>query len=259
MTLPPLANWTNTRDGLHRAAQVVGAVRAAVAEPEPNWVHLGLVPVSHGLTTGALPSVGELVLDFTALAILYHPPQKEPARFELAEHNQPSLADAVERGLAAAGHSVKLNREKLTSDAVIKIDPQQAADYAHVLYRLFETFKRFRASLPGVKTPAIVWPHGFDLSFLWFTTEQASEDAPHMAFGFSPGSGDPDRPYIYTYVYPVPDELTDHRLPPFTRWHTQGWTGTVTAYDDLAGRKSPETAVEETLRTLYDTLAPTLR
>ena len=259
MSLPGLKDWKNTCEALHQASQVIGAVRAAAVVPEPNWIHLGLHVLPQGLTTGMLPSVGELVLDFTTLTILYQPPENDPAGFALAQHSQQSLADAVEQGLAAFGQPVTLKRDKLAGKTVFDLDPRQAADYANVLYRFSEMFKRFRASLPGTKTPAIVWPHGFDLSFLWFATDRASEEAPHMAFGFSPGSAGLDRPYIYTYVYPLPENLTSYELLPHTRWHTQGWTGTVTAYDDLISQQNPETVIEEILHTLHRTLAPALR
>lgn len=259
MSLPTLSDWNTTREGLHQASQVIGAVRAAVAAPEPNWTHLGLTVLPQGLSTGKLPSVGELVLEFTTLTIVYHPPDHDPAGFALALHTQRSLADAVEQGVAALGHPVALPRDRLTGETVFDFDPRLAADYARVLHSVSETFKRFRASLPGPKTPAIVWPHGFDLSFLWFATDQASEEAPHMAYGFSPGSAGLDRPYIYTYIYPLPENVTGYALPPHARWHTQGWTGTVTAYDDLVNQQSPEAVIEQTLRTLHETLAPALR
>ncbi|HVO71231.1 MAG TPA: DUF5996 family protein [Aggregatilineaceae bacterium] len=258
MSLPALTGWAKTRTGLHQAAQVIGAVRAAVARPEPNWSHLGLRVVPHGLTTGALASVGELVLDFLALTILYSPLDHAPASFSLLRHTQRSLADVVERGLSASGHPVVLKRDKITGEATLDFDPSLAADYARVLYLLAGIFQAFREGLPGEKSPLVVWPHGFDLSFLWFATDVAREEGPHMAFGFSPGSSGLDRPYIYSYVYPLPAGLTDHDLPPLTRWHTEGWTGTVTEYDDLVVADDAAAVVADILHRLYAILTPTL-
>jgi hypothetical protein len=258
MPLPALSGWEDTRAALHRAAQVIGAARATVATPEPNWTHLGLRVVPRGLSTGPLPAVGDLVLDFPKLAVVYHSPEGKSVTFALGRHTQKSLADAVENGLMASGHPISLKRDQISDDAMPAADLVLAADYAHVLYVLFETFGEFRAELPGQKSPLIVWPHGFDLSFLWFATGDASEEAPHMAFGFSPGSPGLDRPYIYSYVYPIPEGLTDHELPALTRWHTEGWTGTVIAYDDLAGTDDAAAVVAATLRVLYTSLSPTL-
>jgi hypothetical protein len=259
MPLPALSNWGTTRTALHQAAQVVGAVRAAVAAPEPNWAHLGLRVLPEGLTTGVLPAIGELVLDFRTLTILYKPTNQHQVGFALAQHSQISLADAVENTLNALGHSTALKRDKITSDTVFDMDADTAADYARVLFLLHEILRSFRESLPGEKSRLVVWPHGFDMSFLWFASEVTSEQAPHMAFGFSPYSAGLERPYLYTYAYPVPDGLTDLALPDQTSWHTDGWTGTVTPYDALVDEPDPVTAIETLLRHLFTQVSLLLR
>jgi hypothetical protein len=199
-----------------------------------------------------------LALDFAAGAILYTPPDREPAGFALIQHTQRSLANAVEAGLSALGHPVTFRRDKLAGDAVLAVDPDQAAGYARALYTIADTIARFRATLPGETSPLIVWPHGFDLSFLWFATERASEDAPHMAFGFSPYSAGLARPYFYTYAYPVPEGMLNLRLPPLTRWQTEGWTGTVTAYDDLTAMPDFAVTIVHIFRAMYLGVAPLL-
>lgn len=259
MTLPALAEWGNTRLNLHQAAQVIGAVRAAVAEPEPNWGHLGLRVVPDGLTTGVLPGVGEMLLDFKTLAVLYKPGSQDPVEFTLARYSQVTLADAVEQTLDALDHPVTLKRNKITGTSLWEIKADLAADYARVLFLFFETLRRFRESLPGEKSRLVVWPHGFDLSFLWFAADKTSEQGPHMAFGFSPGSAGLERPYVYTYAYPVPEGLTRLALPPRTRWHTAGWTGTITEYDRLVAEPDPATVIEGVLREIFDRVSPRLR
>jgi hypothetical protein len=258
MAFPKLTNWATTRTALHQAAQVVGAVRAAVAAPEPNWAHLGLRVVPEGLTTGAL-TIGELILDFRALTILYNPTNQDRVGFPLTQHSQKSLADAVENALTRLGHPTALKRDKITGDAVFDMDTEIAADYARVLFLLHEVFRAFREGLPGEKSQLVIWPHGFDLSFLWFATDVTTEQAPHMAFGFSPYSAGLERPYLYTYAYPIPDGLTDLELPDHTIWHTQGWTGTVTHYDALITEPDPVRVIEAILRQLFTRVSPLLR
>ncbi len=254
MPLPSLTNWTPTRTGLHQAAQVIGGVRAANAAPESNYTHLGLHVIPRGLTTGALPPGVELVLDFARRSILIESGQNT-TEIALAGQTQHTLADAV----AAALAPIPLQRSKITGQEVLEIDAQQAADYALVLHRVAESLRRVRDSLPGQKSPVVVWPHGFDLSFLWFATATAREEAPHMAFGFSPYSAGLERPYLYTYPYPVPDRLTEHPLPPLTRWQTAGWTGTITEYEAWRTTDQPDAVIEATWRALFQTISPLLR
>ena len=258
MQLPFLFEWTSTRQSLHQAAQVVGAVRAAIAEPEPNWTHLGLRVVPNGLTTGKLPDFGTLTLDFVIQSILFDPPDRDPVGFSLARHTQITLAKAVAQGLEDLGYPVALNYDKLTGEGSFDINPVPATDYAKILVAMDSILGDFRTSLPGEKSRLIVWSHGFDLAFLWFATEDATEEAPHMGFGFSPHSAGLDRPYLYTYPYPVPDDVTDLNLPPITRWYTESWTGTITDYDQVIRQQDSIALIEDVLQTMFDTLSPLL-
>src|SRR5919109_78870 len=76
------------------------------------------------------------------------------------------------------------NPRELTNDAPLLIDAHASADYAQALDRVFTATARFRARLTGLQTPIVVWPEHFDLSFLWFATERATDEFPHMNFGF---------------------------------------------------------------------------
>lgn len=258
MYLPVLANWTPTRTSLHQATQVIGAIRASVASPQPNFVHLGLTVVPEGLTTGTLPTLGELILDFHSLVVLYKPLDQEPVGFSLVQHSQRSLTDAINNALTAMGHPINLERSRLGDEAIFDINPPVAAGYARALALFAAMFERLHSSLPGPKTPVIVWPHGFDLSFLWFATDEASEKAPHIGFGFSPSSEGLDRPYIYSYPFPLPADVTSLPLPPLARWHTGNWTGTVIDYDRLLDMAEPDQVAEKALREIYETVAPRL-
>ncbi len=97
MPLPALANWDNTRTGLHQAAQVVGAIRKIDATPLPNYLHLALEVVPQGVTSGSLaPSVGgELVLNFAERAIIYTSPEGTVTSVPLEGHTQVTLLDAL--------------------------------------------------------------------------------------------------------------------------------------------------------------------
>ncbi|MBI5959850.1 MAG: hypothetical protein HY866_14005 [Chloroflexi bacterium] len=260
MSLPALTHWANTRATLHQAAQVIGGVRAVTADPEPNYTHLGLRVVSQGLTTGPLPFGGELTLDFARLTIVCRQDKQDrqpAAEIALEGHHQQSLADAVDQALAALGKAIPpLDRKRITNDTPLQADPKLAANYAVLLSALNDNLQQLHDRLPGEKSPVVVWPHGFDLSFLWFATETATEEAPHLAFGFSPASPGFERPYLYAYAYPLPPDLTSHPLPPLAYWHTAGWTGAVLPYDDLLPLIQPETVIKGTLSALYDLLAP---
>jgi hypothetical protein len=259
VTLPALNDWEGTRIGLHQATQVAGAVRKALAAPEPNWTHLGMRVIPEGLTTGQLPGLGEIVVSFVERSLIHRLDGKNVLHIPLEGHHQISLADALAEGLAASGHSLTLDRAKITSDAPFQIDERAARDYAQALNAVAGTLQELRRTLPGQRTPVVVWPHGFDISFLWFATDEASEQAPHMSFGFSPGSQGLDRPYVYSYAYPIPEGLTDLPLPDPARWHASYWIGAIIDYDSLRDHPEPWEVVKRNLRTIFETVAGLLK
>jgi hypothetical protein len=258
MGLSALTNWDQTRDALHQAAQVVGAVRKYNAEPLPNYAHLGLRMTPDGLSSGPLAFGGEMTLSFSQQAIHYQNGD-QGATTPLSGHTQMSLADAVQKMLGQFGHSLNLDRAKITHQETFAINPTIATEYAPTLYSIYSGLARFRSHLFGGLSPIVLWPHNFDISFLAFATADLSEDRLHAAFGFEPRSAGFDRPYLYAYVRPTPDGITKTPLPPLTRWHTQGWTGVVMDYDTAAQQSDPERVIERTFDGVYHALRPFLK
>ena len=257
MTLPALENWESTRTGLQRAAQALGAVCAALRPPQPKHLHLSLYPVRRGLSTGPLPVGGELLLDFAARAVFYARPAIP--HFEIPVHgfSQESLAARIVRAFEHAGHTLELDQQKVADTEPLAIDAGLAAGYAAALDTIHTAAARFRGRLYGPQTPLVVWPHGFDLSTLWFTRAGSDESSdPHMAFGFSPGSAGFARPYLYVYGWPTPSDLGRVTLPPLARVHTDGWTGVVVDYDALVGLDSPVDVIENLYGDIHRALQP---
>jgi hypothetical protein len=103
-------------------------------------------------------------------------------------------------------------------------------------------------------TPLVVWPHGFDLSFLWFRGNDLDEHSqPHMNFGFSPGSEGFPRPYLYSYAWPALSDLTSRPLLAPARWFNGSWKGAVVDYDSLTDDK-PEAQIEALAHEIFQAL-----
>jgi hypothetical protein len=119
-----------------------------------------------------------------------------------------------------------------------------SASYGQALYRVFSATARFRARLAGPQTPIVVWPEHFDLSTLWFPTNDRPDAAPVMNFGFAPFDAVGERPYLYTYAYPMPDGFKRLPLPAPARWNTAGCKGMRVPYEELAKADDPKTLIE---------------
>ncbi|HUN05666.1 MAG TPA: DUF5996 family protein [Aggregatilineales bacterium] len=248
--LPALTNWDSTRMTLHQAAQVLGAIREFQATPQSNYHHLPLMVTPNGLRSGPLPVGGELVLDFNRAHITYTCPADTCSTIPLSGHTQTSLAAAVLEAMAKTGHPAEPSPASFNGTHPLVIDRIQASDYASALYRVFTALARVRARLNGSQTALVVWPHGFDLSGLWFQRGFDEAADPHINIGFSPGSPGIDRPYVYLYAWPQPPGWTTLSLPELAHWHQQNWTGVVIPYDSLAPLPNPEAKLEDLLETV---------
>lgn len=258
MPLPALDQWNETRDSLQRAAQVLGAIRTSVVAPLPNALRRSLDPVPYGLSAKC-PPIGELRLVYAERAVTLHPAGGEQSMIFLKGHDQTSLMDTLLEALATTGHHPTPERTDLNSTTFI-IDKALAADYAHVQDRMFTTLARFRARLLGPMTPLVIWPHHFDMAFLWFSTPDVDDHKnPHMGIGFAPYSDGIDHPYFYAYCWPLPDGLIGTPIPEGTEWNTEGWRGVRLDYARFMNMDDPETFIETTLVRVHDIIAAAMR
>jgi hypothetical protein len=281
--LPSLAKWERTSHSLHEAAMLLGAIRQLALPRMPNYLELAMRVEPNGLSTDVLPGGGVVLLDLVGAAMTYTPRTGAPVRIPLAEQCQVSLLEALliamdTRGegllarpddqwsftqtllmrISSSGHPFQPKPGELTSDAPLTIEPGASADYAQALYRIFTATARFRARLSGPQTPIVVWPEHFDLSTLWFPTNDRSDSAPVMNFGFAPFDASGERPYLYAYAYPMPDGFEQLPLPAPAQWNSAGWKGLRVSYDELAKSDSPEALIEGLFAHVYALLAPTL-
>lgn len=279
--LPALEGWEQSAPGLHQAAALLGAIRMLVQEPVPNYLELALKPEPEGLSTDALPSGGSVLLNLAQSEVWVLSPKGEKSTVPLQGHTQAGLLEAILTTLDFQGQGLTQQLEgsfskgflaalrakmhklggslALSSTQPLHIDPRLSAEYAQALYRVFSATARWKARLIGPQTPLVVWPEHFDLSTLWFATDQAEENAPHMNFGFAPFDSAHPRPYLYAYAYPMPQGFEQWPLPAPARWHTAPWKGVWVPYDELARSADPEALIEAIFGEVYRVLSPGLR
>ncbi|MBZ0292877.1 MAG: DUF5996 family protein [Anaerolineae bacterium] len=258
MPLPALENFSQTRTSLQHAAQVLSAIRKATTPQLPNALRLSLQVVPQGLTTGPLSFGGALLLDFAQAAVVYHSPDQTEETISLVGHHSRSLRQALLPLLSAVGPD--LQGVDVTDETPFEIDPTTAADYAQALYTIFTAVARFRARLFGPQSPIVVWPHGFDLSTLWFSGSGADEHHdPHMNFGFSPASPGFDRPYFYSYAYPLPQGYHAVALPPAVQTIHEPFSGMIFSYDDMVSLYDPEAEIEHLFVEIFRAVSPLMR
>lgn len=256
MSFHELANWDSTRAALHQAAQVLNAIKVPAVDRQPNALHHSLTPDSATLRTGKLNFGGELRLDLLApegAAITY---SSENGGFvvPLVGQTQRSLLQAVLNELAKLGHSLTPRMEGIQFDEPLQLENHLVGEYAITLESIYVEMARFRGHLLGMMTPIVVWPHHFDMAFLYFLAGADEHSDPHINFGFSPESPGFPRPYFYAYRYPMPDGLLGAPLPDHAYWHNSGWTGVVIEYDAFIKAFNHERRLAYWLHDIYDVL-----
>lgn len=250
--------WQTTKDALHAAKQVLRSTRLLGVTELPNELHYGALPERRGATTGPLQFGGELRLDYGRAEVVYENEGVEVFAVPLEGHTQTTLFDAVFEAFTDAGHALEPNRSKVVGSTPLAPDKKMAADYATVQWRMYEALARAKGRLLGSQTPIILWPHGFDLSSIWFPAGTNEMADPHVNIGFSPGTEDIGEPYVYFYAWPSPEGLPDV-LPTGWEWQTEwGTPGGVMRYSTFADLPDPESTVATALSEVYRVVAPML-
>ncbi len=256
--LPKLINSKRTLESLREAMQPLRSARFAGCVPLPNKIEYSVHSRPYGASTGELTFGGELQLDYVEAQIRYEKEGKNVFTVNLKGENQVSLSDKVIKLLNDNRCSVEPDKEKITETTTFEIDPEVAKNYAEVQHRISTSLARVQGQMNGYKTAVALWPHGFDLSFLWFKDGHDEMKDPHMNFGFSPGIGE-DEPYLYFYAWPTPLEMLQKKLPEGGNWQsTWNAPGARFGYSSLQKHGNPEEHIEQLLLKLYHDVEPIL-
>ena len=259
MALPALIEWEGTRDALHQIALVMGAIRVACADPLPNDLHFSLDASAGGLSTGALKCGGALHFDFEMLRLAYAIGDNKVFSLDIEGQSQISLTRRLLAAIGEVGCRSQPSMKCIKSDKPFAVDRAQATAYAATLRAVFTTLSKFRAKLSGCMTPLVLWPHHFDLAFIWFATERTNEQSdPQIAYGFAPFSPGLARPYIYAYAWSQPTGYLRLPLAAPAQAMTDAYTGLYAPYDALRQLNPFDAAVEAVLMNYHQLAAARL-
>lgn len=269
---PSLTGWEPTRDTLKWYSRAAGVIPRTHAPSHPKWWHISLAVQPDGLVTERMtaPDGGEfwikVDLNDHVLALV----TSEGARREIdmrAGLTATELGDRLIDIVADLGLEGDYAREKFTNEDLRQYDPEMATRYRDTIVLADRTLKRHRSGLDGELGPVQLWPHGFDLAFEWFGTRMVEheedgevEEIPaQVNFGFSPGEPNHPDPYFYANPWPFEESrLVHHPLPSGARWFTEGWEGTLLAYEDLVGDPNGVERLLAYYRAVFAVSRPTL-
>ena len=274
--LPPLIlkDWRETRDTLHKYAQMIGKIREKMSIPHPLWWHISLRVSDRGITTTPIPkdknSPGqtfEIILDLKNHQLIIESNFREVKRIKLTGQSLYALCEETCSLLTDIGVVLPIDKEKFADGKSGKYDESAAADYWVALKEINKIINEFRSELSGERSPVQLWPHHFDLSMSWFSGRLVPDKDPNdaesskeqMMFGFSTGDDKIEDAYFYITAYPVPDGLQNLQTADEARWNTNGFQGGVMMYESFARTNIPEEKLLNFFRTFQKAGAELMR
>lgn len=276
----PYATWKETKLTLHLYAQIIGKIRLALSPKQNHWWHVPLYVSSRGLTTRAMPAVGQVL----------------EIEFDLIDHNLMmrsstgrtkaiSLYDGLSvaqfyRAIMASLHQLGIDvplwarpydPDRVGSDLPFAQDEQHASYQAGYVEKYWQIlgwanaiFGEFAGRFIGKSSPVHLFWHSFDLAHTRFSGREAPlaggslvdrEAYSHevVSFGFWPGDENVPAPTFYSYTYPEPAGLSETALAPEAAFwaDANGSHMALLGYDDLRQAKEPRQALLSFLQSAY--------
>lgn len=248
MVLSSLDNWQATRDALHQVSQIVGAVRVASSDALANDIQYSVAVVDGGVSTTELNIGGELKFDFASFSLTYMRDNGDGFSIDATGYNQTSLMQAILDEFATLNINIEPPMKQIVHNSPFVVDKALAQDYAVVIDTIYTTLARFRAKLGGGMSPIVIWPHHFDMAFIWFATENMDEHkAPHLTIGFAPFSDGINRPYFYGYGWSQETGYIQVEPDPPAQAITEVYTGLYAEYDTLRTEDNMNQVIEDML------------
>lgn len=273
----PYAEWSATKDTLHRFAQVVGKVRLAASPRRNHWWNVPFHVTGRGITTRPMTTDPRCTvdLDFVDHRLSVHAVTGRTASFPLSGQSVASFHAALHEALAAVGVTVEIAHPQPFDlpDAVpfaedtrhASYDPAWATRYWQVLSEVNLLLEEFSGRFSGKVSPVHHFWHTFDIAVTRFsgrvvdhpphvdpvTREAYSREVVSAGFWF----GDPSFPEaaFYSYTAPEPAGLAERPLrPAAASWVPRNGSHlAILRYDDARAEASPRDAVLDFLESSY--------
>lgn len=245
-----------TRDALHAWSRVLGGWLKSARARRKHWWHASLRPTVRGLGTGVVHAGADFDIE---LDCVNSELRVRTARGEAVEAltGQPSagLATWLDGELAGAGVDAALapGGDVRGREAFAGYEPRRARQLQRALASVATALEDFRAGIREETSPIQVWPHHFDLSMIWLPGSKVPGQDPadeehadkQMNFGFVFGDESITEPYLYVTAYPLPDALAETDLPAGSNWRSDGFSGAVLLYRDLAAVDDPSAYLQD--------------
>ncbi|MEV5177646.1 DUF5996 family protein [Streptomyces flaveolus] len=269
----PLPEWRDTKETLHRFAQIVGKIRLAASARRNHWWNVPFHVTGRGITTRPMGQVDgnpifTVDFDFVDHRLAVMTLDGEERSFPLEGQSVASFYDQTLAALAALGVRVNIaiprpfdlsdaDRPFTEDTEHATYDPVAANRYWRVLSQVASVLEEFAAGFSGKASPVHHFWHTFDIAHSRFSGRRV--DQPRQAdpvtreayssevisFGFWFGDDTFAEPAFYSYTAPEAAGLAETPLSPASaQWVARGDSHlAVLRYDAARAEADPRAAV----------------
>ncbi|MFE4517102.1 DUF5996 family protein [Kitasatospora sp. NPDC056783] len=281
----PLAQWRDSKETLHRFAQIVGKVRLAHSARRNHWWNVPYHLTGRGITTRPMATAdggGTFCVDFDFVdhRLLVCSSDGRRASFPLTGQSVATFYRATLDALAAIGVTVDIPhphpfdlpdaaRPFADDTEHAAYDPFWVNRYWQVLGQVALLLEEFAARFCGKTSPVHHFWHTFDIAVTRFSGRETAQPATVdpvtreaysrevVSSGFWFGDDTVPRPAFYSYAAPEPDGLAKSPLrPAAASWmERNGSHLAVLDYDEVRGREDPRAVVLDFFESVYQPAA----
>ncbi len=274
----PLDAWVDTKETVHRFAQVVGKVRLAASVRRNHWWNVPFHVTGRGLTTRPMgnDTIFTIDFDFVAHQLLVFSITGQVVSFPLIGQSVASFYQHLMQALEALGVDVRIEHPRpfdlpdkdrpFAQDAEhATYDPGWVTRYWQVLSQVNLVLEEFASGFSGKTSPVHHFWHTFDFAVTRFSDRRIDQPASVdpvtreaysrevISFGFWFGDKNFPAPAFYSYTAPEPAGLVEEPLrPAAARGVDEGGRHlAVLPYDDVRGEADSKALVLEFYESAY--------
>jgi hypothetical protein len=270
-----IPRWRETRETLHRYAQIVGKIQLATTPRVSHFWNVALRPTARGLATAALTQgerTFDIELDFVDHRVVMRTCEGDRGELALRDCSVAQFDAELMDALAALGIRVPIRHEPVEianeaipfhEDCVHRVyDPEWASRFWRALLATERVLGEFRARFVGKTSPVGFYWGTFDLCEARYSGARASHPPSgaieREAFshevseaGFWPGDARYDEPAFFALHSPAPAGYAEARVEPSGAFWSAEMSCFVLPYEAVRTSSSPEAALLEFFETTY--------
>lgn len=235
-----------TREYVQDVSKVIGKVQQVLITAQPHDWHKGLEVTKTGLRSQQPTNNERIAVDLVTGQI-----STGKSTWKLDGMSSLDVLNGFIEWVKSQPTSGNLALPELQSH-ISTYDFEQTGLIAKLNYEANTILTEIKARITlGMTSPVLLFPHHFDVSFVWFPGQPANKANEHQfTYGFSTGDEYIAEPYYYVTEYPLSEKFEKVSFKAPAYWHAEGFSGAVLKYSEVAKSTNPQELITKYFQTV---------